>query len=159
MRAARWMPPLIVAVAVLDCAAPARAESTRCADLPAADTGPCYLRARDPAPRDGEHIPSPVLARLLKADAGRRSAEGATRAARAERDRIAGGLVAERALREADRIQAEKRDREWAATLERCETTARESLQAPSLWASPYLWGGAGLAIGAILGATLAGAW
>lgn len=141
MRAGQWMAPLCVACAVLDCATPARAGE------------PTYLRAGEPAPYDGELVPSPFLARLLKADAGRRQAEGATRAARAERDRMAGGLVAERALREADRLEAEKREREWAATLERCESVARESVQAPSVWSSPYLWGGAGLALGFALGA------
>ena len=137
-----WLAPIALACAVLDCTARA--------------SEPTYLRTGEVAPYDGELVPSPLLHRLLKADAHRRQAEGHTRAARAERDRLAGSLTAERALREADRFEAEQRDRAWADALHRCETVARESVQAPSVWSSPYLWGGVGLAVGVAVGVWVA---
>jgi hypothetical protein len=145
-RLVEWMAPLTIAVAVLDCATPARAGE------------PTYLRAGDPAPHDGELVPSPLLRRLLKADAGRRTAEGHTRAVRAELVRVTSDLVAERAQREADRAETERRDREWSAALERCEGIARESVRPSSVWSNPYLWGAVGLAVGVVVGVGLAGA-
>lgn len=145
-RLVAWMAPLTIAVAVLDCATPARAGE------------PTYLYEGDPAPFDGELVPSPLLRRLLKADAARRTAEGHTRAARAELTRVTSDLVAERAQREADRAEAEHRDREWSAALERCEGIARESVRPASVWSSPYLWGAVGLAVGVVVGVGIAGA-
>lgn len=139
-RLARWMAPLTVAVAIVDCATPARAGE------------PTYLRAGEPAPYDGELVPSPLLARLLKSEAGRRSAEGHTRSARADLARTTADLVAERAQRKADIAEAERRDREWSAALARCEKVARATGRAPSVWSSPYLWGGVGLGVGILVG-------
>ena len=142
MRAGQWLAPIAVVCTLLDCTARAGE--------------PTYLRTGEPAPYDGEFVPSPLLHRLLKADAHRRQAESHTRAARAERDRLAGSLTAERALREADRVEAEQRERAWADALHRCEGLARESVQAPSVWSSPYLWGGVGLAVGVAVGVWVA---
>jgi hypothetical protein len=113
---------------------------------------PTYLRAGEPAPYDGELVPSSLLHHLLKADAGRRQAEGQTRVVRAERDRLAGSLTAERALREADRVEAEERERAQADALARCEGLARDVVKpSESLW--PYVWGGlGGLAVGVVVG-------
>jgi hypothetical protein len=143
-RLAEWALPLTVVVALVDCASPARAGE------------PTYLRAGEPAPYDGEHVPSPLLQRLLKADAARRTAEGHTRAVRAELTRTTADLVAERAQREADRAEAERRDREWSAALARCEEVARESVQPASVWSSPILWGTVGVVVGVALGVAAA---
>lgn len=145
-RLAEWALPLTVVVALVDCASPARAGE------------PTYLRAGEPAPFDGEFVTSPFLQRLLKADAARRTAEGHTRAVRAELVRVTSDLVAERAQREADRAEAERRDREWSAALERCEGIARESVRPASVWSSPYLWGTVGVVVGVVVGVGLAGA-
>lgn len=144
VRLAEWALPLTVVVALVDCASPARAGE------------PTYLRAGEPAPYDGEFVTSPFLQHLLKADAARRTAEGHTRAVRAELTRMTADLVAERAQREADRVEAERRDREWSAALERAEAIARESVRPASVWSSPLLWGTVGVVVGVALGVAAA---
>jgi hypothetical protein len=108
---------------------------------------PTELEPGAPAPYSGTLLERPYLADLLKAEAQRDRARAETRGVRARLIRTEADLSAERAQREADRAEAESRERAWADAMARAEATAREAVR-PS-W-SGWPWVAAGL--GAVAG-------
>lgn len=119
---------------------------------------PTPLEEGEPAPFVGliiEHGHSEALFRS-EAQVGR--LRGELRGTRAKLLRTEADLVAERQARQVDRDEAAERERAALGALERAEQLARESVRPASVWASPWLWGAVGLALGVVGGVALAGA-
>jgi len=116
---------------------------------------PTELEPGAPAPYSGTLLERPYLADLLKAEAQRDRARAETRGVRARLVRTEADLSADRAQREADRAEAESRERAWADAMARAEATAREAVR-PSWSGWPWVAGGAGLVLGVVVGALVA---